>query len=98
MQFQSYPLKISFKNEGNAYTYLPYRSRNTTIRKKKDRRKNKIEFAYVIIIKIAPDYFQDLKPPTIQSITIFPLRNDEDIAPFVGCCLLLKLIDHRQKT
>ena len=53
------------------------------------RHRRKLQLFYKIHNGFAPQYLHDLIPPTIQSTTIYPLRNGSDvIVPF--CRLSLK--------
>ena len=47
------------------------------------RQRRKLQMFYTMQNNLAPDYFCELIPPSIQSTTIYPLRNGEDlIVPF----------------
>ena len=56
------------------------------------RHNRKLQLFYNIKNGHAPNYLRELIPPTVQSTTIYPLRNGSDlIIPF---CKLLNLLFH----
>ena len=59
------------------------------------RHNRKLQLFYNIKNGHAPNYLRELIPPTVQSTTIYPLRNGSDlIIPFVDSRLQLNLLFH----
>ena len=75
---------MRFKWSSKIFTNTEYLCRETGWERLEERRtRRKLQLLYNIQNGSTPSYLLDLIPPTIQSTTIYPLRNGNDIiVPF----------------